>query len=168
MSTREENELLTQTAPGTPGGNMLRRYWWPVAISEHLKDKPTLIRLLSEDLVLFRNSAGELGLVAAACSHRRANLCFGYIDGKGLRCRYHGWKYGVDGKILDIPGEPPESKLKESIQHRTYRVEEIHGLILAYLGPAPVPLVPRYDFLISEGDRRITINQHHKSPTIKL
>jgi len=157
MSTKEENELLTQTSLGTPGGNFLRRYWWPIAISEHLKDKPTLIRLLSENLVLFRNGSGDLGLVAAACSHRRANLCFGYSDGAGLRCRYHGWKYGIDGKILDIPGEPRESKLKESINHQAYRVEESHGLILAYLGPEPVPLLPRYDFVVGEGERRINI-----------
>lgn len=163
MSTKEENVLLTQTSPGTPAGNMLRRYWWPVGISEHLKDKPTLIRLLSEDLVLFRNRSGSLGLIAAACSHRRANLCFGYIEGEGLRCRYHGWKYAVDGKVLDIPGEPPESKLKESTQHRSYHVEEMHGLILAYLGPDPVSLVPRYDFLIGEGERRITITGFSKS-----
>src|SRR5688572_7185850 len=142
MSTKEQNELLTQTAADTPGGQFLRRYWWPIAISEHLKDKPTLIRILSENLVLFRNGSGELGLLAAACSHRRANLCFGYADGAGLRCRYHGWKYGVDGKILDIPGEPTESKLKERIRHLGYRVQECHGLIFAYLGPDPVPLLP--------------------------
>ena len=85
-------------------GELLRRYWWPVGFSAHLKNKPTFIRLLCEDLVLFRDGQGRAGVLGAYCAHRRANLCLGNVEKQGLRCRYHGWLYDCDGKILQTPG----------------------------------------------------------------
>ena len=103
-TTKEENEILTQVGRGTPMGELLRRYWWPVGISADLKDKPTFIRLLGEDLVLFRDGKGRPGVLGALCSHRRANLCLGNVEEKGIRCRYHGWLYDTDGNVLDWRG----------------------------------------------------------------
>ena len=103
-TTKEENEILTRVGPGTPMGELLRRYWWPVAMSDLLKEKPTSIRLLGEDLVLFRDGQGRAGVVGALCSHRRANLCLGNTEKQGLRCRYHGWLYDVRGKGFTDPG----------------------------------------------------------------
>lgn len=156
-TSKEENEILTRVGPDTPMGNLLRRYWWPVGFSAHLKDKPTFIRLLCEDLVLFRDGKGRPGVLAALCSHRRANLCLGNTEREGLRCRYHGWLYDINGKVLQTPGEPPESKLKERIQHLSYPAEELGGLVFAYLGPKPAPLLPRFHFLAGEGERDLLI-----------
>ena len=108
MTTRQENATLTQTGRGTPMGELLRRYWWPVGISAHLKDKPTFIRVMGEDLVLFRDGKGRAGVLGAYCAHRRANLCLGDVETGGLRCRYHGWLYDIEGRVLQTPGEPPE------------------------------------------------------------
>ena len=152
-TTKEQNEILTRVGPGTPMGELLRRYWWPVGFSDHLKDQPTFIRLLCEDLVLFRDGKGQPGVLGALCSHRRANLCLGYVEEQGLRCRYHGWLYDVNGKVLQTPGEPRESGLKENVHHLSYPVEELGGLIFTYLGPQPAPLLPRFHFLAGEGER---------------
>ncbi len=150
--TKEENEILTRVGPGTPMGELLRRYWWPVGISADLKDKPSFIRLLCEDLVLFRDRKGRPGVLGALCSHRRANLCLGSTEERGLRCRYHGWVYDINGNVLETPGEPPESKLKESVQHLSYPAEELGGLVFTYLGPQPASLLPRFDFVAGEGE----------------
>lgn len=112
---------------------LLRRYWWPVGFSDHLKNKLTFIRLLGEDLVLFRHGNGRPGVLGALCSHRRVNLCLGNVTKNGLSCRYHGWMYDIDGKVLETPGEPQESKLKEIVHHLSYPVEELGGLVFAYL-----------------------------------
>ncbi len=149
----EENRVLTSTGAGTQMGEVLRRYWWPIAIAEDLKEKPTFIRLLGEDLVLFRDRRGRLGLIEARCAHRRANLCLGTVGLEGLRCRYHGWLYDAQGKILDAPGTPPGSDLKDTVRQRAYQVEELGGLLFAYLGPLPAPLLPRFDFLVRPGLR---------------
>jgi 5,5'-dehydrodivanillate O-demethylase len=156
-TTKEENELLTQVRAGTPMGEFLRRYWWPVGISADLKNKPTFIRVLGEDLVLFRDGKGRPAVLGALCSHRRANLCLGDVEEKGLRCRYHGWLYDIEGHILQTPGEPPESMLKDSIRHLSYPAQELGGLVFTYLGPQPAPLLPRYDFLVGEGEGYLTV-----------
>lgn len=153
MTTKQENELLTQTGAGTPMGEVLRRYWWPVGLSASLQNKPTFIRLLGEDIVLFRDREGRVGALGALCSHRRANLCFGTVTGAGLMCRYHGWTYDVTGTLLLTPGEPPNSSLKDEIRHPAYPTQELGGLIFVYLGPEPVPLLPRFDFLAADGER---------------
>jgi 5,5'-dehydrodivanillate O-demethylase len=150
-TSQEENEILTRVSAGTPMGELLRRYWWPIGISAHLKEKPTYIRVLGEDLVLFRDSAGQPAIIGAKCAHRRANLCLGNVEKDGLRCRYHGWLYGNDGRVRQTPGEPAGSKLKDSITHPAYPAQELGGFIFTYMGPKPIPLLPRYHFLAAEG-----------------
>ena len=155
--TREENIRLTRTGACTPMGETLRRYWWAIGISADLRDRPTFIRVLGEDLVLFRDGSGRLGLVDAYCSHRRANLCVGVVEQDGLRCRYHGWKYAFDGTVLRTPGEPNDSDLAKRIKHKAYPVQELGGIVFAYLGAEPVPLIPRYDFLVDDGERHVAV-----------
>ena len=151
MMTSDQNKLLTQVGPGTPMGEVLRRYWWPVGISDHLKDKPTFIRVLGEDLVLFRDRSGRSGVLEAHCSHRGVNLCFGTVQDHGLRCRYHGWVYDIDGNVVEIPGAP-DTTLQQSVKHRAYPAQDLGGLIFTYMGPQPAPLLPRFHFLVADGD----------------
>src|SRR6202012_355104 len=106
MTTKEENALLTQTGPGTPGGDLLRRYWQPVALSAELKsDEPLAVRVMSEDLVLFRAGGAKPSLVGRRCPHRGVDLSYGRVEDGGLRCIYHGWLLAKDGRCLDQPGE---------------------------------------------------------------
>jgi nitrite reductase/ring-hydroxylating ferredoxin subunit len=125
---------LMQTGPGTPCGEYLRTAWQPVALASDLTDVPKRIRILGEDLVIFRDRSGEVGLLQMACSHRGTSLEFGIIADHGIRCCYHGWHYAVDGTILDIPSEP-EGTLKNRLCHGAYPTYEFRGLIFAYMGP---------------------------------
>src|SRR4051812_12967124 len=105
--TPEENTLLTQVGPGTPGGELLRRYWHPIMGSSAVKPKQAVsVRLMGEDLVLFRDARGKLGLVEPRCAHRRLDLSTGYVDDVGLKCAYHGWTYDTTGQCVEQPGEP--------------------------------------------------------------
>src|ERR671912_2628501 len=104
-----EDALLARVGPGTPGGEYLRRYWHPFMLASELKDLPVAVRLLGEDLVVFRDKSGRLGLLHRHCAHRGASLEFGIIAERGIRCCYHGWHFDVDGTILDTPAEPPTS-----------------------------------------------------------
>ena len=113
--TPEDNEKLTRVGPETPGGEMLRRYWWPVWFEEQIANKPIMIRLLGESFVLFRDGKGKIGMVDHICAHRRASLEFGRIEQRGIRCCYHGWHFDVDGTILETPGEPEDSPIRQSI-----------------------------------------------------
>ena len=144
-------------------GETLRRYWWAIGISADLKDRPTFIRVLGEVLVLFRDGSGRLGLIDVSCSHRRTNLCLGIVEQDGLRCRYHGWKYAVDGTVLRTPGEPQDSDLRVRVNHKAYRVQELGGIVFAYLGPDPAPPVPLYDFLVDDGERHVAVLGFSKS-----
>jgi 5,5'-dehydrodivanillate O-demethylase oxygenase subunit len=146
----EENETLTRVGPGTLGGEMLRRYWQPIALSRELKDRPIKRRLLGEDLVLFRDDRGRAGLLTLRCAHRGTSLEFGHIEDGGLRCCYHGWLYDVEGKVLEQPGEPSDSHYKERIRQPAYKVQELAGIVFAYLGPEPAPLLPRWDVLVRD------------------
>ena len=114
MISREQNELMTRIGPGTPAGKLLRRYWQPVALSESLGAVPRKICILGEDLVLFRDENGVLGLIGARCPHRGTSLHLGYIEDGGLRCCYHGWLFDVKGNCLEQPTEPPEAKASPS------------------------------------------------------
>ena len=154
MTTREENALLTATGPGTPGGELMRRYWHPIALSSELPPggAPQPIRLLSEDLVLFRDDKGRAGLLGILCSHRCADLSYGRVEDGGLRCLYHGWLFDVAGRCLEQPAEPPESKYKDEIRHLSYPVAERAGMIFAYMGQSEPPLLPDYEFLRATGD----------------
>ncbi len=171
MLTREENERLTRVGPGTPAGELMRRYWQPAALSEELPPgaAPIPVRLLGEDLALFRDQHGRPGLLGIHCSHRGADLSYGRIEDGGLRCLYHGWLYNIDGRCLDQPGEPAGSPLREAlrvpaqrvrspqggqgkafherIRHTAYPCVERAGVIFAYMGPGEPPLFPSYEFL---------------------
>lgn len=109
MLTAEQNELLTRVGPGTPAGELLRRYWHPVAIASDLSaENPTkFVRILGEELVLFRTPKGEAGLLEDRCSHRGASLCYGRVEDRGIACAYHGWLYDIRGNCLETPAEPP-------------------------------------------------------------
>jgi len=146
MLTTEENELLTRVGPGTRMGALLRRYWHPVAASAEMHDRWTKrVRILGEDLVLFKDRTGRLGLIGESCPHRRASLAYGIPTEDGIRCPYHGWKFDHAGRCLEQPNEPEGSTFKEKIHHPGYLVEELGGMIFAYLGPQPAPLLPRFD-----------------------
>lgn len=142
-------DLLHRVGPGTPCGEYLRRFWQPVFLSSMVKDLPVRLRRLGEDLVIFRDGSGRLGLVHANCSHRNTSLEYGIIEDKGIRCCYHGWLYDVDGTILETPGEPESSKIKDRVSHGAYPVVELKGLIFAYMGPIekqpPFPLFDTMD-----------------------
>ncbi len=161
MLTAEENELLTRVGPGTPCGEMLRRYWHPVAISSELTDErpKKRVRILGEDLVVFRDQRGSYGLVGEHCSHRGASLYYGFLEDGGLRCPYHGWLYDREGRCVEQPFEPSQSILKHTIRHPAYPVEELGGLLFAYLGPAEKrPLLPRWDILVLKGVRQFEVH----------
>jgi phenylpropionate dioxygenase-like ring-hydroxylating dioxygenase large terminal subunit len=149
MDALDQHELLTHTGPETPGGEMLRRYWQPVALSEELPigGAPLPLRIMSEDLVLFRDEGGQVGLLGIHCAHRGADLSYGRLEDGGLRCIYHGWLYDVHGRCLEQPGEPAGSTFHQRIRHTAYPCVERGGLVLAYLGPGAPPLVPNYEFL---------------------
>ncbi len=131
----QEDAELTRVGPGTPCGEYMRRFWHPVAMTSRVTDKPEVIRILGEDLVLFQDLSGRYGLVHKHCAHRRMSLEYGKIEEHGIRCAYHGWKFDVDGKILDTPGEPENSPIKDRVCLGAYPVEEVKGLIFAYMGP---------------------------------
>lgn len=147
MLTAEENEILTRVGPGTPAGELLRRYWHPVAIAADLTaESPTkFVRILGEDLVLFRTPNDEVGLLHDRCAHRGVSLCYGRVEERGIACAYHGWLYDIKGNCLATPAEPPESKFYLTVKQKAYPVQKLAGLYWAYLGPQPVPQIPKYD-----------------------
>jgi 5,5'-dehydrodivanillate O-demethylase oxygenase subunit len=156
MLTSEENELLTRIGPGTRMGALMRRYWHPVAAVADMKDAWTKrVRLLGEDLVLFRDRSGAFGLIAEQCPHRRASLAYGIPTIDGIRCPYHGWQFDATGACIDQPNEPPESNFKSKVSTPAYPVEALGGLLFAYLGPEPRPLLPRLDGLVAAGAIRM-------------
>ena len=141
-----EDTELTHVGPGTPAGEWFRRFWLPVLLSDELKDLPKAIRILGQDLVLFRDRSGQIGLLELHCSHRGTSLEFGQIEERGIRCCYHAWLYDVDGKLLETPGEPVESTLKDRLYHGAYPTLEYKGLIFAYMGPPEKrPAFPIFD-----------------------
>ncbi|MGQ0664395.1 MAG: Rieske 2Fe-2S domain-containing protein [Pseudomonadota bacterium] len=151
-----EDAELTHVGPGTPCGEYLRRFWHPVAMASELKDLPLVVRVLGEDLVLFRDLSGRIGLLHRHCSHRGTSLEFGIPSARGLRCCYHGWLFDIDGTVLETPGEPPASRIKDGFYHGAYPVFEYKGLIFAYLGPPDEkPDVPIFDSFELPGDELI-------------
>jgi phthalate 4,5-dioxygenase oxygenase subunit len=137
MLSHEDNELLCRVGPGTPMGSLLREYWMPVLLSSELPEPdgpPERVRLLGENLVAFRDSQGQVGLLGHGCAHRGASLFFGRNEEGGLRCVYHGWKYDVSGKCVDMPNEPAESNFKERIRQTAYPCRERGGVIWTYMG----------------------------------
>lgn len=150
MLSAEMNARLTQVGPGTPMGNLLRRYWYPIAISSELGRKPLRRRLLGEDLVVYRTGNGAVGVMEEACPHRRASMAYGIVENEGLRCSYHGWLFDPSGTCLHQPAEPEDSTFKDRIRARAYPAQELGGMIHVYLGPDPAPLLPRFDLYVWE------------------
>ena len=151
MLTQEENELLTQTGPGTPMGDLLRRYWQPVAAVAEMADRWTKrVRIMGEDLVLFKDRTGKLGLIGEACPHRRASLAYGIPPATGIRCTYHGWMFDGAGRCLEQPNEPEGSNFKDKVSLPGYPVQELAGLVFAYLGPLPAPLITKLDGYVAD------------------
>ncbi len=161
MLTPEENERIPRVGPGTPMGNLLRRYWHPVAPAGELSpERPKKrVRILGEDLVLFRTESGSFGLLAEHCSHRGSSLYYGFQEGECLRCPYHGWLYDPSGKCLEQPFEPAQSLMKHTLRHGAYPIQELAGILFAYLGPPDrQPLLPRWDILAwKNGTRKLQI-----------
>lgn len=149
MLSAEENEILCRVGPGTPGGTLFRRYWTPFAAADEIQRKRVKkIRLLGEDLVVYRDLEGRYGLVAERCAHRSTSLEFGIPEKKGLRCCYHGWLYDEKGQCRETPLEPATSNLASKMCIKAYPVRELGGLLFAYLGPEPAPLLPRWSLFV--------------------
>jgi phthalate 4,5-dioxygenase oxygenase subunit len=150
MLSREDNELITQTNASTPMGNLMRRYWLPALLSEEISAPdcpPVRVRLLGEDLVAFRDTQGRIGVIGERCAHRGTSLFFGRNEECGLRCVYHGWKYDVDGNVLETPAEANASDFAKKLHHSAYPTHEAGGVIYAYLGPRDkMPLFPNYEW----------------------
>jgi phenylpropionate dioxygenase-like ring-hydroxylating dioxygenase large terminal subunit len=149
----EPDYELTTVGPGTPGGEMLRRYWMPVCLADELKDLPKRVRVLGEDLVAFRDGQGRAGLLYFRCSHRGTSLEYGSIEERGIRCCYHGWLYDIEGNVLDMPLEPTNNPFLKQVLHPCYPVREFGGLVFAYMGPPDkIPEFPIYDVWTQPGN----------------
>lgn len=144
---RHDNDLMTRVGPGTPAGQLLRQYWQPAALAEELEGPRSAkaMRLLGEDLVLFRDQAGRYGLVDRRCPHRGADLAYGRLGDGGLRCLFHGWLFDVNGKCLEQPAEPPGKSRCDRVSLRAYPCIERSGVVFAYLGEGEPPALPAFD-----------------------
>jgi phthalate 4,5-dioxygenase oxygenase subunit len=156
MLTKADNELLCRVGAGTPMGEMLRQYWHPVLLSTELPERdgnPIRVRLLGEDLIAFRDSGGRPGMLGDHCSHRGASLFFARNEDNGLRCVYHGWKYDVEGRCVEMPNEPAESNFKDKVRHLAYPCAERGGVIWCYMGPRrELPALPDIPwFMVPQG-----------------
>ena len=159
-----QNELLTRIGPGTPMGEVLRRHWFPIAgVTEFETERVKPVRLLGEDLVLYKDLAGVFGLVARQCAHRRADLSYGFVEKCGLRCNYHGWAYDASGQCVEMPYEDtvaPQAKYKDKVKILAYPVREHAGLIWTYMGPQPAPILPNWEpFIWKNGFKQIVISE---------
>jgi phenylpropionate dioxygenase-like ring-hydroxylating dioxygenase large terminal subunit len=161
MFSKEENEILTRVGRGTPMGELFRRYWIPALLSEEIPEPdgpPVQVRLLGEDLVAFRDSKGKVGLLDERCSHRGTSLFYGRNEECGLRCIYHGWKYDVEGNVLDTPAEPPESTLKNKVRHTAYPCFEAAGIVFTYMGAKEkIPIFPEYRWVSLPEERLLVV-----------
>ncbi len=157
MLTKEQNRRFTEVGPGTSMGDLLRRYWLPFATAKQMHDHPTrAVTLLGEHLVAFRDRSGNYGLIQEFCPHRNTNLLWGIVEPEGLRCPYHGWLFDAQGNCLEQPAEHPDSTFKDRIKVQSYPVEEVGGMLWAWLGPAENrPMVPRWEAFVKEGVRDI-------------
>ena len=151
MMTRQQNELLTRIGPEAPAGQLLRRYWQPIALLEELAGPRPVkaVRVLGQDLVLFRGPDGRLGLLDRDCPHRGADLAFGRLEDGGLRCLFHGWLFDIEGKCLETPAEPPESRVCSRVRQKAYPVQERSGIVFAFLGEGTPPAFPALDCFVA-------------------
>ena len=145
-TTPGETIELTHVEAGSPMGELLRRYWQPVAVADALKDLPQRVRILGEDLVVFRSGCGKVGCLDLHCAHRGSSLEFGRIEADGLRCCYHGWLYDTEGRVIDMPCEAAGFCERMAVEHPAYPVLEFGGLVFIYMGPPDKqPDFPLYD-----------------------
>jgi len=153
MISAGQNELMTRIGPGTPAGNLLRNYWQPAALLDELTpERPVkAIRLLGQDLVLFRDEQGRHGLLERQCPHRGADLAYGRLEGGGLRCAFHGWLFDVEGRCLETPAEPEGSRMCEHIRQRSFPLVAKSGILFAYLGSGEPPAFPHFDCFVAPG-----------------
>jgi len=160
MLTKEENDFLTRVGPGTPAGELFRRYWLPFCVADEVSaENPTkFVRLLGEDLVLFLDKSGKAGLIQDHCAHRGASLLYGRVEERGISCAYHGWLYDTAGNCLETPAEPADSKFYLTVKMKAYPVEKWLGLYWTYMGPTPAPPITRFDvWARKDGTHRITV-----------
>ena len=153
MLSAEQNDRITRVGPGKPAGKLLRRYWQPAALVDELSGPRPIkpIRLLGEDLVIYRDDKGRYGLLGRACPHRGTDLAYGRLEDGGLRCAFHGWLFDVKGQCLQTPAEPDDSKLCQNIHHKAYPVVERNGILFAYMGPGEPPEFPHFDCFVAPG-----------------
>jgi phthalate 4,5-dioxygenase oxygenase subunit len=146
---RGQFQMLTQTNAGTPAGELLRRYWQPIALCSRLAagGAPVAERVMGEDIVVFRDESGRPGALAKRCAHRCADLSYGRVEAGGLRCVYHGWVFDVDGRCLETPAEPPAGTIKDRVKQRAFPCHEAAGAVWAYFGPGDPPLFPNFPAL---------------------
>ena len=162
MLSQEENRLFTSIGAGTSMGKLLRRYWHPVGCSEFVTSKPQRVKVLGEELVLYRGSSGAPALLQLRCAHRSVALDYGRVEGDHIRCPYHGWLYDRTGQCLAQPAEPEGSSFKEKVRLRSYITQEAGGLVFGYMGPDPAPLLPLYDVLMmTDGVKDVQVQNIH-------
>jgi phenylpropionate dioxygenase-like ring-hydroxylating dioxygenase large terminal subunit len=164
---REVNELLTQTGPGTPMGDLFRHYWIPALLTEELPENdgaPVRVKILGERLIAFRNSHGEYGLIDEFCAHRGASMWFGNVQEGGIRCAYHGWKYGTDGQCLEVPSEPENSNFCSKVKLTSYPLVEVGDILWTYMGdPATQPPLPEFEFCRVPAEQTYTSKRWQES-----
>ncbi|HZP79516.1 MAG TPA: Rieske 2Fe-2S domain-containing protein [Pseudolabrys sp.] len=167
MLRKEQNDLLTQTGPGTPGGALFRSYWIPALLAEELPANecpPVRVKLLSERLLAFRDTQGRLGLIDEFCAHRGVSLWFGRNEENGLRCPYHGWKYDVTGQCMEVPSEPVESGYCKRIKLKSYPLIERGGILWTYMGaPEQQPPLPEFEFTAVPATQRFIAKRTQES-----
>jgi phthalate 4,5-dioxygenase len=150
MTTPERNDFLTRTGPGTPMGNLFRRYWLPALLASEVPEPdcpPVRVKLLSERLLAFRDTRGRVGVIDEFCAHRGVSLWFGRNEEEGLRCAYHGWKYDVSGQCIEVPSEPVESGFCRKIKLSSYPCVELGDVIWVYMGPPALqPPLPGFEW----------------------
>ena len=150
MLNREENEIIVHTGPGTPMGEVMRRYWLPALLSWELDEPdgtPVRVKLVGEELIAFKDTDGKVGLLDNYCPHRRASLFFGRNEECGLRCVYHGWKFDIEGNCVDMPSEPAESNFKDKVKIKSYPCLDMGGVIWTYMGPSEKqPPPPKFEW----------------------
>ncbi len=153
MLSAEQNDRITRTGPDTPAGALLRRYWQPAALVDELSgNRPVKpVKLMGENLVIFRDTRGRYGLIGRACPHRGTDLAYGRLEDGGLRCAFHGWLFDVTGRCLQTPAEPDGSNLCANIRQKAYPVVERSGILFAYLGPGEPPALPHIDCFVAPG-----------------
>ncbi len=152
---------ITEVGPGTSCGEFMRRYWHPVGVSAKVNSTPQNVRILGEDLILFRDGKGRVGLLHPRCAHRGTTLYYGKVDDHGIRCCYHGWQFDVQGRCIDQPCEPQGGLHKDRVRQPWYPVEELYGLVWAYMGPPEKkPVLPRWDVFesIQPGEKMVAVS----------